>query len=184
MSAVWHTTMSLDGFIAGPGDAMDWVFEYFAGSPMQQETIATTGAMLVGRRSYEVGRRDKAASKPSGEAFGEEGLWSGPQFVFTHRPPGDEDDPSDTFVSGDVAPVVAQARAAADGKDVLVIGADVARQCLAAGLLDEIRIHLAPVLLGDGIRLYGGPGLPRVELAPVSSQPVGRQTDLRFRVLR
>lgn len=182
MSVVWHTTMSLDGFIAGPDDAMDWVFEYFEGSPMQRETIATTGAMLVGRRSYEVGRRDKAASKPSGEAFGEEGLWSGPQFVLTHHAP--DDDPYTTFLSGDIAEAVAQAGAAAGGKDVLVIGADVARQCLAAGLLDEVRIHLAPVLLGDGIRLYGGPGFPRVELAPVMSQPAGRQTDLRFRVLR
>lgn len=184
MTVVWHVTMPLDGFIAGPDDAMDWVFEYFQTSSMEQDTVARTGAMLVGRRSYDVGRRDKAADKRTGEAFGEEGRWSGPQFVLTHHPPEDEDNPSVSFVNGDVAPVVERARAAAGDRNVLVIGADVARQCLAAGLVDEVLLHLMPVLLGDGVRLYGGEGFPRVELEPVSSRPVGRQTDLRFRVRR
>lgn len=184
MSVVWHMTVSLDGFIAGPEDTMDWVFEHYQASPMGDAAPARTGAMLVGRRSYDVGSRDKEAGKRSGDAFGEEGRWEGPQFVFTHHPPDGEPDPSVTFVSGDLAPVVERAKSAAGDREVLVIGADVARQCLAAGLIDEIRVHLVPVLLGDGVRLYGGPGWPRVELEPVSSEPVGRQTDLRYRVLR
>lgn len=182
MTVRWHVTMSLDGFIAAPGDAMDWVFEYFQSSPMEQETVASTGAVLVGRRSFEVGRRDREANKPSGEVFGEEDRWSGSQFVLTHSPPADVTDPATTFLSGDITEAVARARAAAGDKGVLVIGANVARQCLDAGLIDEILVHLMPVLLGDGVRLYGGPGFARVELEPVSSQPVGRQTDLRLRV--
>ncbi|MFI5063737.1 MAG: dihydrofolate reductase family protein [Streptosporangiales bacterium] len=82
-------------------------------------------------------------SKPFG------GRWSGPVFTLTHRPPDDESDPDHHFLSGDIAAAVATALAAAGGRNLLVLGADVAGQCLRAGLVDEIIIHLLPVLLGD-----------------------------------
>ena len=100
-----QTTMSLDGFIAGPTDEMDWVFDYAGDVPaaMIDEVIATTGAILGGRRGYEVGRR---AERPeTSRPFG--GRWSGPIFVLTHSPPDDETDPAYTFVSGDVREAVA-----------------------------------------------------------------------------
>ena len=105
------TTMSLDGFIAGPNDEMDWVFEHAADVPaaLVDELIATTGAILGGRRGYEVGRR---AERPETSGpFG--GRWSGPIFILTHTPPDDETDPAYTFVSGDVRGAVARALAAA-----------------------------------------------------------------------
>lgn len=74
-----HATMSLDGLIAGPDDAMDWVFEYVEPSAADDEVIKTTGAMLAGRRSYDVGKRD--AGKESGAPYG--GAWTGPVFVLT-----------------------------------------------------------------------------------------------------
>jgi hypothetical protein len=74
-----HATMSLDGFIAGPDDAMDWVFEYVEPSAANDEVIKTTGAMPGGRRSYDVGKRD--AGKESGAPYG--GAWTGPVFVLT-----------------------------------------------------------------------------------------------------
>ncbi len=66
----------------------------------------------------------------------------------------------------------------------MIFGANTARQCLDAGLLDEIVIHLAPVLLGDGIRLHGGPGVGRVDLERTALAQAGQLTDLRFRVTK
>jgi dihydrofolate reductase len=138
---LWHVTMSLDGFIAGPDDAMDWVFEHAEPNPAVDQVIRTTGAILAGRRTYNVGRRD--VDKPSGQAFG--GAWTGPQFVLTHDVPDGSDDPSVTFLSGDITNAVNLALTAAGGKNVLVLGANVAKQCIDAGLLDEVLVHLAPV---------------------------------------
>jgi dihydrofolate reductase len=119
---VVHRAMSLDGFIAGPGHAMDWVFGYVAPDEFP-EIIAATGAILAGRRTYEVGRRDASAGKASGEAYG--GAWSGPQFVLTHQPPENPEGPAVTFLSGDIEAAVATARKAADGKNLEIFGADV-----------------------------------------------------------
>jgi dihydrofolate reductase len=179
-SVLWHVTMSLDGFIAGPHDAMDWVFDYTEPSEAVDEVIRSTGALLVGRRSYYVGRREEqiaAASEPYG------GAWTGPQFVLTHEPPEPADDPSVTFVSGDMAELVERALEAAEGKNVVVIGATVARIAMDAGLVDEIVVHLAPVLLGDGVRLFERSG-PPVKLERTSVADPGQVTDLWFRVLK
>ncbi len=122
---VVNRAMSLDGFIAGPGDAMDWIFEFMG--PVQEafpEIMAATGAMLVGRRTYEVGKR--LAAKMTGPAYD-----GGPQFVLTHQPP-DPPDPTVTFLSGDITEAVATARRAAGGKNLEILGADVAGQCLRA----------------------------------------------------
>jgi dihydrofolate reductase len=77
---------------------------------------------------------------------------------------------------------VATARAAADGRNLVIFGANTARQSLETGLLDEIVVHLAPVLLGDGVRLHGGPGVGRVDLERTAVDQSGQLTDLRFRV--
>ena len=118
---IWSATMSLDGFIAGPDGAMGWVFDHSGPDPWVDRIVQATGAVLAGRRSYDVGLR---AERPEvTEPFG--GGWSGAQFVLTHRP--HDPDPTNTFLSGDVRAAVAQALAAAGGKDLMVIGADVAR---------------------------------------------------------
>ena len=176
--------MSLDGFIAGPDHAMEWVFEqsWPSPDPVFEEIIATTGALLVWRNSYDVGFKEgqiEEATKPFG------GAWSGPQFVLTHRPPADNPDPSVTFVEGDVAAAADTALAAAGGKNVLVFGATAARECIEAGRLDEILVHVVPVLLGDGIRLYGDPAAPRVDLELIAAEQHGDQiANLRYRVNR
>jgi dihydrofolate reductase len=174
-----HRTMSLDGFIAGPGDDMGWIFEYPAPDGLGA-IMRATGAILAGRRTYEVGRRD--TGKPSGGPYG--GAWSGPIFVLTHDPPADEADPVITFVSGDIRSAVATAREAAGGKTLEVFGAGVAAQCLAHGLVDEILVHLAPVLLGAGVPLFGERGPGRVDLEPVGMRRSGVLTNLHYRVRR
>jgi dihydrofolate reductase len=171
---VVNRCMSLDGFIAGPGDAMDWIFDSGATEAAAQIAPAT-GAMLIGRRTYEVGNR-MAAEEPSRVDY----PFSGPMFLLTHRPP-DPPDPNVTVLTGDIGDAVATALAAAGGKDLEILGADVAGQCLRRGLVDEILVYVVPVLLGDGIR-FSSPGLPRIDLEPLSSTRVGAVTVLRFRV--
>src|SRR5450755_2164313 len=133
-----HTMMSLDGFIAGPNDDMSWVFRHAGDMPgaVVDEVIARTGAVLAGRRVYEVGRR---VQRPDARGLFD-GRWRGPHFILTHAPPTDETDPSYSFLSGDVRDAVATALTAAGGRDVLVLGANVVNQCLGVGLVDEILI--------------------------------------------
>ena len=178
---VVNRSMSLDGFIAGPGDAMDWIFDFIApDASWLTEIAAATGAMLIGRRTHEVGNR-MGAGKERGSASKDQGYpVSGPVFVLTHEPP-DPPDPGVTFLTGDIGEAVATARSAAGGKNLEILGADVAGQCLRRGLVDEILVYVLPVLLGDGIR-FSSPGLARIDLEPVSSTWSVGVTILRFRV--
>src|SRR5258708_12290289 len=166
--------MSLDGFIAGPGHAMDWIFDFVAPDEFP-ELGAATGAMLIGRRTWEVGDKMEA-DKPGSTDY----PFSGPFFVLTHRPP-EPPDPEVTYLTGDIGEAVATALAAAGGKNLEILGADVAGQCLQRGLVDEILVYVLPVLLGDGIR-FSSSGLARIDLEPVSTTRSGDVTILRFRV--
>ena len=178
---LWHTTMSLDGFIAGPGDAMEWIFKYSYPQDEIEAVIRSTGALLVGRRSYEVGREKNAppeAQKPY------EGAWYGPQFVLTHDPPEFSDDPSITFLSGDISIVVNRALEAAAGKNVVIIGATVARQCIEVGLIDEIFIHLVPILLGDGVPFYRHQNFIGTELELISLTRSGQIINIHYKIIK
>jgi dihydrofolate reductase len=173
--------MSLDGFIAGPADAMDWVFRYAGPNPAADEVITSIGAVIAGRRSYDVGRR-KGQRAEARKVYG--GAWTGPVFVLTHQAPDAPEDPTITFLSGDIKEAVATALRGADGRNVLVIGANVAQQCINEGLIDEILVHLAPLLLGDGVRLYGRPGAAPVDLETTRITQSGQLANLRFRVVK
>src|ERR671922_385666 len=181
---LWHVMMSLDGFIAGADDEMDWVFEVDAGpNAIADEIVETMGAILAGRRWYDMvtaryGRWEGIYGRKG--VYG--GRWRGPIFVLTHRPSDVRDDAGVTLLSDGIEEAVATARAAAGGKNIVVFGASIAEQCLEAGLLDEIVVHVAPLLLGDGIRLYGRPGVGRVDLERTAVAESGQLTDLRFRV--
>ena len=178
MSTVrWHVTMSLDGFIAGAGDSMAWAFDYDDRSPWVDELIAATGAILAGRRWHDV-----ATERYDGRRGIYGGAWDGPVMVLTHRPTPPPEDTGISFVTDGIRDAVAATRAAAGGKDIGVFGADVARQCLAAGLLEEIVVHVAPVLLGDGVRFFDAPGGEPVRLERTDARTSGQLTDLRFRV--
>ena len=171
---VVNRSMSLDGFIAGPGDTMEWIFDFVAPDEFP-EIAAATGAMLVGRRTYDVGNRMRVEN-PSDAGY----PFSGPVFVLTHEPP-EQPDPEVTFLTGDIGEAVATALDAAGGKNLEILGADVATQCLQRGLVDEILVYVVPVLLGDGIR-FSSPGLARIDLEPLDSTRSGAVTILRFRV--
>lgn len=165
--------VSLDGYLAGPGEEMDWVFAHDEPNPLVEKLIAGTGAFLSGRRSFDWGERNRQ------EAF--DGTWSGPQFVLTHRPPPDH--PGVTFLAGDIVDAVATALAAAGAKDLNVAGGDVVTQCLAAGLVDELVLMVMPVLLGGGLPMFGALD-DRAPLELVEQARTGQVTALRYRVLR
>jgi dihydrofolate reductase len=173
---LWHTMMSLDGFVAGPNDDMSWAFGVDAGSgETVDRVLASTGALLVGRRTQDV--EDRLQPGFYGGAF------HGPFFVLRHDPPPDPPvvkGVSGRFLNVGIEEAVTIAKDAANGKDVVVLGAAVAKQCLEKGLLDEIIVHVAPVLVGGGVRLFERAGGETVELDPISSVDEGGTTVLRY----
>jgi dihydrofolate reductase len=176
---VVNRAMSLDGFIAGPGDDMGWggdraLADYVASDDFA-EVAAATGAMLIGRRTWDVGARMQE-EQPGSVDY----PFSGPMFLLTHRPP-EPPIPGVTVLTGDIGDAVATALDAANGKDVEILGADVAARCLQRGLVDEILVYVLPLLIGDGVRI-SPPDLGRIELEPISSKRSGDTTILRFRV--
>jgi dihydrofolate reductase len=178
---VVNRAMSLDGFIAGPGHTMDWgggrPLADFVAPEHFAEVAAATGAMLIGRRTWEVGSKMEA-EEPGSVDY----PFTGPFFLLTHRPL-EPPDPDVTILSGDIGDAVATALNAAGGKNLEILGADVAGQCLGRGLVDEILVYVLPVLLGEGIP-FSSPGLTRVDLEPIGSARSGEATILRFRVRR
>ena len=159
-------SMSLDGFVADPNDGVAEVFDWYFNSgnaefhtggsdPMTFEVSEPSakhlrdltsglGAMLTGRRTFDVAG-----------GWGGNHAW-GPAFVLTHEIPAGWPRPSSTvhFVTDGIESAVRQAKAAAGGKSVGVHGADTIQQLLNAGLLDEIAVDVAAVLLGSGVRLF------------------------------
>jgi dihydrofolate reductase len=159
-------SMSLDGFVADPDDGVSEVFDwYFNSGNVEIETggsdsmtfkvsepsaehvrglFSELGAVITGRRTFEVAR-----------GWGGNHGW-GPAFVLTHQIPEGWPRPDSTvnFVTDGIESAVAQAKAAANGKSVGVHGADTIQQLLNAGLLDEISVDIAALLLGSGVRLF------------------------------
>src|SRR3954451_17819562 len=178
-TVLYSASMSLDGFIAGPGGDMSWLADHLGPNPVAEELVSRIRAILVGRRSWDGDDPHRGDPEKEG-AF--EGRWHGPQFVLTHRPPA-EPEPDTTFV-GDLTEALKLAREAAGDQYVNIIGADVARQCLAAGALDEGLVFVVPVLLGDGVRLFDELGGAHVDLELIGSDDLQPTDVLWFRVPR
>jgi dihydrofolate reductase len=192
--SVLYMSMSLDGYIAGPNDELghpfgddgdrlhDWFVtpegEFFRPSgPAGQliDELNATGAVLVGRRTAEF------VDHWGGDHHGV------PIFVPSHRQPGPSvaNFPLVTYVTDGIASAMAQARAAAGDRNVMVHGAYTAQRALEAGVLDELQIHQIPVLFGGGRRLFEVLLLPsRVELEIVQVIDTPEATHIRYRVRR
>jgi dihydrofolate reductase len=185
---VLFMSMSLDGFIAGPDDDHsrpsgidgERLFAWAESEQYADEArhrlaeYDDTGAVLAGRRTYDF---------VDGWRGNHHGV---PVVIVTHAAPTrvPEGPSSFTFVTEGISRAVAVAKEAAGDKDVLVHGAEVAQQCLRAGLLDEIQLHLVPVLLGEGRRLFDHLGKDHIELEIVRVIDTPVATHLRYRVLR
>lgn len=174
----WHLLMSLDGFAAGPEHSMDWMAGTKVSPGMHEEAIASLGAVLGGRRGYDAIARQnpgRASRSPYG------GAWQGPVFVLTHHPEDAIPDEGVTFLNCGVAEAVEVGLAAAKGKDLEIHSQDIARQLVELDLIDEFRVHLAPVMLGSGVRLFDNPGGKPVRWARIHDGDPDLAVDLRYR---
>ena len=207
-----HISISLDGFVAGPNQSEenplgeagerlhDWIValrawrephgleggEVNASTPVVQESLADVGAEIMGRGKF---------GPPGGGPWGDDpwpGWWGDdppfhmPVFVLTHhqREPLTLSDTTFTFVTDGIDAALEQARAAAGEKDVLIGGgAELINQYLAAGLLDELELHVVPVLLGDGARLFDNLGDDEVQLEQLRAIEAPGVTHLKYRVV-
>ncbi|WP_410598177.1 dihydrofolate reductase family protein [Amycolatopsis sp. lyj-90] len=167
---LWHFTMSLDGFVAGPGHGMDWMAGITPRPSLTDEYATTTGAVLGGRDGWD------AYPDPSG-IYG--GAWKGPLFVLTHHPEDATPTEGVTFLDCDPAEAVRIGLEAANGKNLEVFSPDIGRQLLELRLIDEIDLHIAPVLLGDGIRLYDNPGGIPIHLRALGREDPRGTIDVR-----
>jgi dihydrofolate reductase len=174
-------TVSIDGFVADQTGSAARLYPDLAalrGTTYMDAAIEETGAVLMGRRTFEMGEPD---------SFVDNYEFQVPIFVLTHEPPAvppkQDERLTFTFVTDGVEPAIAQATAAAGDKAVQVVGGvNVAQQLLAAGLVDELRMDIMPVLLGAGLRFFANTGLERVQLERIGVQEVGERTSLSFRV--
>jgi dihydrofolate reductase len=190
---IFDITASVDGFVAGPNDSpenpmgdggmrlFDWYFSESEPdrSPesmdpeIREEATRTVGALVGGRRLYD-------------NAHG----WNGehplhvPFFIVTHHPPEVTGEINGSFVTDGVESAIKQAQAVARDKVVAVASPDIAQQCLKAGLLDEISLHIVPVLLGGGVRLLDLQGMEPVELECTQASNAKKVIHMMFRVLK
>jgi dihydrofolate reductase len=150
---------------------MDWMTGISFRPGLIQEYAETTGAVLGGRDGFD-------ANPDVSGIYG--GAWQGPVFVLTHHP--DDAQPTDgvTFLSCDVAEAVRIGLEAADGKNLEVFSAAIGRQLLERGLIDEIDLHIAPVLLGDGIRLFDNPGGAPIRLELLNGDDPTAAVNVRY----
>ncbi|MFI0446877.1 dihydrofolate reductase family protein [Actinomadura sp. 6N118] len=167
---LWHFTMSLDGFVAGPNHEMDWMTGT-ARPGLADEYVQTTGAVLGGRDGWD--------AMPDARPYGSD--WKGPIFVLTHHP--EDATPADdvTFLNCGPAEAVRIGLEAAGGKNLEVFSPTIGRQLLELGLIDEIDLHIAPVLLGQGIRLYDNPGSEPIRLHRVGEDDPTSIVNVRYR---
>jgi dihydrofolate reductase len=188
-TVIFDTSMSLDGYMTAAhqtpeepmGDGglrlMEWVL---GGDERNVELLAgwvdRLGASIAGRRTYDTSVAWWGADGPSGAA-------RRPLFVVTHHDPGTSPNPDVyTFVTEGVESALERAQIAAGDDDVVVMGgADLGRQYLAAGLVDEIQVHLAPVLLGAGTRMFDGQRLVLETIEVIETPAAIHQ---RYRVLK
>jgi dihydrofolate reductase len=191
-----NMSMSLDGFITGPDDSREhglgiggdvlheWIFggpldrpdlpDPFA-NPVVAEIFEAAGALVMGRHSYEVT-----------DGWGDDPPFHMPIFVVTHTAEATitKGDTSFTFVTEGPEAALAMAKEAAGGKNVHLHGAQVSQQLLAAGLVDEVQVHLVPVLLSEGKRLFEHIGPDHIQLEPDRVLEDDGATHLRYRVVR
>jgi dihydrofolate reductase len=208
-------SMSLDGFIAGPNQTLDeplgrggeqlheWVVALrswreqhgLAGGAtgrddeIVQESLPNTGATVMGRRMFSGGQGPWETDPNADAWWGDDPPFHHPVFVLTHHPrePATKQGGTTfTFVTDGIEAALEQARAAAGGKDVAVAGgATVVQQYLKAGLLDELQLHVVPIFLGNGVRLFENHlAADNVELECTRVVESPAVTHLRYRVVK
>jgi dihydrofolate reductase len=186
--------MSVDGFVAGPNQRKDeplgdggeslhrWMFEEPDAHAAEIKAITAAGAFIMGRNMFASGRG--AWDLEWKGWWGDEPPYHAPVFVLTHHPREPlpmEGGTTFTFITDGIESALAQAREAAGDADVSIAGgAATVNQYLAAGSIDELRLHIAPLVLGAGERLFEGVG--DLALEPLGTSGTALVTHVRYRV--
>lgn len=187
-TVVFDISLSLDGFVTaapqtpeeplGPGG--EQLHGWLVDREYLERAISALGAVVAGRTTYDHSIHGWGADGPSGDA-------RRPVFVVTHEAPDPGTVPEGgvyTFVTDGLESAIEQARAAAEGRIVTVMGgADLGRQCIGAGLVDEVSLHLAPVLFGSGTPMFAGLDVGHVQLELLEAASTPETVHLRYRVL-
>lgn len=168
---LWHCPMSLDGFVAGPNHELDWMAGYPARPELAQKIVASVGAVLGGRRGWDATPGDVRPYDDS---------WDGKIFVLTHHPKDARTRDDVTILSCDLTEAIRIGLEAANGKNLEILSADISRQAILAGLVDELYVHILPVLIGDGIRFFEQPGIEPIRWRRVEANTDTEEIDLRF----
>lgn len=177
-TVIIHATVTLDGFMADIDGGVDWMF----GRDSAPEDDAVVEAVM-NRIGAVVGGANKTQTIEDGELpYG--GMLKVPVYLMTHTPrePVERDGTTYAFVVDDIEEAVRAAKEAAGEKWVSLLGGSIARQCLRLGLVDELHLDVAPVLLGDGISLFAGLN-EHIELERVETSGFASEAHLRYRVL-
>ncbi|MGI5325134.1 dihydrofolate reductase family protein [Actinomadura nitritigenes] len=189
--------MSVDGYVAGPNQSLEnpigegaedrlhrWMFEQPEANAKELEAITAAGAFIMGRNMFGPDRGEWDLDWTGW--WGDEPPYHAPVFVLAHRPRESVEMRGGTtfhFVTDGIESALARAREAAGDADVAVAGgASTVNQYLAAGLIDELRLHVAPVVLGAGERLFTGVG--SLDLEPAGVTPTDLVTHLTYRPRR
>lgn len=174
-----HATVTVDGFIADADGGIDWML----GRPSAPEDEAAV-ERITERIGAVVGGANKAQTIEDDEMpYG--GMLKVPVYLMTHsaHEPIERDGVTYTFVVDDIAQAVESAKQAAGDKWVSLLGGSISRQCVLLGLVEELHLHVVPVLLGEGISLFAGLG-QRIELERAETSAFASETHHRYRVLR
>ena len=174
-----HATVTLDGYMADPEGGVDWMFDVDA-----TDEDAELVNRVVGEIGAVVGGANRARTVEDGEEpYG--GLPGVPVYLMTHSAaePVVKDGVTYTFVVDEIGSALEMAKADAGEKAVSLLGGRISRQCLQLGVVDEIQLHVVPILLGAGITLFGGLN-QRVNLELIEDAAYGSGVHLRYRVVR
>ncbi len=174
-----HSTITLDGFMADPDGGLDWMFGY----PVADEDSTVVNTVMAELGAVVGGANKSQTVDDHGQPYG--GMLKIPVYLMTHTPhePIEKNGVTYTFVVDDIAAAVEAAKTAAGDKSVALLGGSISRQCLKLGLVDEIVLDVAPLLLGEGISLFGGLG-ETVALERVETSAYASEVHLRYRVVK
>ncbi|GEK58193.1 hypothetical protein CHL76_08535 [Marinococcus halophilus] len=172
--------LSLDGYVNDRHGDMGKIYASFEPNEAIETAMANTGAVVMGRNSFD--------ESPDPDAYADDYEFQVPLFVLTHRPPAkhprENQNLTITFVTDGIESAVQQAREAAGEKDVVVLGADIGQQLLKAKLVDELQVAFAPIILGQGLRLFEHLEGHEIHLEKLRTIETAQQVEIWYKVIK
>lgn len=175
---VWGMVMSVDGFISDREGSLSKLYASFEPNDEINAEMAKTGAVVMGRNSFEMAEDT--------DSYADDYEFQVPLFILTHVPPSrhpkENENLTITFITDGIENAIRQAKAAAGEKNVVVLGAGTGQQAVKAGLVDELQIGIAPVILGQGLRFFDHLEELEIELEKIRAIETAKQVEIWYKV--